>query len=225
MKQILIILILFCSLQGFGQIKGYWRLNGNSNDASGNGYNGTDGSTTTYGSGVDNQSAHINATRTNVITISNYTGIPTSGIRTMSFWAYYNTTTGESGMLLSHVLSSTQSFELDYRIESTVKKLNLNYAGIEFKYAIVEPYEKWIYYTLVFNGTNVYVYRNSKYLGVGSHSSYGQTGTAKLNIGFRAVGDYRTFNGRLDDIKSDGLQWNVAKIKNEYISKGSKFSF
>ena len=59
MKKLLLILILFCSLQGFGQIKGYWMLNGNSNDYSGNGNNGIDTNIAySQGYGLLNQGAN-----------------------------------------------------------------------------------------------------------------------------------------------------------------------
>lgn len=86
------IFILLFPLCCFGQtnndIKGYWRLNGNSNDVSGNSYNGTDANITySLMNGKWIQGAGFNGTSSK-ITFPN-TALPTQDM-TLSFWYRHN---------------------------------------------------------------------------------------------------------------------------------------
>lgn len=64
-KKLLVVLILFCSFQGFGQIRGYWRFNNNATDASGNGYNLSSISGPTYTIGKKDKGINLGSSNLN----------------------------------------------------------------------------------------------------------------------------------------------------------------
>lgn len=87
MNHFMMLILLLISLGGNAQIKGYWRMNGNSNDASGNGYNMTNENSPTFNQGINNSCINFGTSNTNKRSYVNTNfGMTYSSNRSISFW-------------------------------------------------------------------------------------------------------------------------------------------
>lgn len=235
MKKLLFILILSCSLQGFGQIKGYWRLNGNSNDASGNGYNGTDtGIAYSQANGKLNQGAGFDAT-TDKILIANEANFDFE--RTQAFsvscWFKLASTSGTRFLVTKQVAggnytgwslwmryTSSYGLKIDFNLVSTptnmIEVLHIpDYTPSDL--VAGKWYNVIVTYSGNSNASGINMYVNGKKVSFGILANTLTTSIlndVQLELGNR-TGAFN-FNGSLDEVMVDNTEWSSAKVKNEY---------
>lgn len=235
MKKLLFILILFCSLQGFGQIKGYWRLDGNSNDASGNGNDGTDANITySQSNGVLNQGAGFNGSTskivvgprtslgsigTNPFTISLFFKLTNPGINQWLIRHWGITTANPRSQVNISVVNNTLQayiYDTNSRLEANpVSNITIS-AGK--KYHVV----------LVRNGTSHKLYVNGIFNVESTTSSAilcWRTTNHQTIFGFVSPETgFPVLNGGIDECIIENSAWSAAKVKNEYIRMLGAFS-
>lgn len=147
----------------------WWRMEGNSNDASGNGYNGTDTSMT-YGAsyGKFGQGADFNGTSSKIVTTINSN---LGGNLTFSCW-YYLSSLPASGItypLMTSWVSSYTNYWYSFTIQNgtvsgNVPKFVFNkFDGTNNPYAISAQITStgWYFLTAVRNNGTLYLYVNS----------------------------------------------------------------
>lgn len=231
MKKLLFILILFCSVQGFGQIKGYWRFNGNSNDASGNGNNGTDQNVSYSQSyGRLNQGLKMNATTSKVATA--YRKNTTQS--TFSFWLKTTLLTSNQCIMgqrydtggyensfwwITLIRSNHSTFPnkilFDQKISSTVGNSFASNSQIQSNL--------WTYVVITVNINDFKLYINSK-LDASYTSSFNPVITSCPHF-IGNTGDLDSyFQGSIDELIIDNTVWPPSRVKNEYIRMLGAFS-
>lgn len=196
-------------------IKGYWRLNGNSNDASGNGYNGTDTAITySQANGRLGQGAGFNGSSSK-ITLPD--SLAFSGAYSVCFMLKMNATGtysiydrgGINSGIIIKVGTSSQQFSVitttplaQYNILPT-KTLTIN---------------KWYHIAAVFFNPGMKLYIDAVEVGSNNSTGTGIRGTTAVTVGV----DYTTgsaslwLNGCLDELIVDNVGLTPAKVKNEY---------
>lgn len=233
MKKLLIILILFCSLQGFGQIKGYWRLNGDSNDASGNGYNGTDANMT-YPQGLNKLSGSFNGTSSS-ISLGTANLLP-AGTGTVSVWTKGITGANASNHYLITKGSDawpTNNWGLDVIPISSAGKNMIallygvgSWLTVEISTSVFDL-SKWHHIVAVMrsNATQS-IYLDGKLVASGTSAVKIPNAAHGMWIGRTDHPSTNRYwiNGYLDDVIIDISEWSAARVKNEYIRMLGAFS-
>ena len=207
-------------------IVGYWRLNGNSNDASGNGNNGTDNAIT-YGqtNGKIGQGAGFNGT-------SSYIQIPDNAQTrlgstfTLSCWFRSTSTAVQYLFGGANFTTDLYGYEffisdstfyyhyIDGATSGTSHYLNGN-GGITYSDG------KWHHACAVATGSNMYVYVDSRQV-LTRTQTYSPSYTTSYNkyIGASWVSSAGRamywLNGAMDDAIMDNAGWSHAQVKNEY---------
>jgi len=235
MKRLILILILFCSFQGFGQstngAKGYWRLNGNSMDASGNNNNGTDTNITySQANGKLNQGAGFNGS-SSYINIGTKASLSLTDNFTLSIWMYPSATISSAQRLIinDYAGSLTPQYGMDC---IATNKLRLEVFSSSTSASVVSNSSlvvgKWNMCTAVRDGSTIALYINGKFdnSAVWTFTQKAVTAEAvvigaskNLSPSFRYF-----FNGKLDEVIIDNTAWSPAKIKNYYLLTSIKFS-
>lgn len=212
-------------------IKGYWKLNGNSNDYSGNGNNGTDTNITysksngrlNQGAGFNGSSSRISITNVaslrpqNTLTISAWvkvTPLSTVSYIFQSSYEYQGTPWNFAGVgLFIDLVSSNYSIVFQTG----------NYSASKFslKYIISQNLinSKWNLITATLDGTTGRLYLNG-FLIESATDDYLPSYQANnyISIGGRNVNGtfYNYFNGCIDELIIDNTAWSPAQIKNYY---------
>lgn len=218
MKQLLFILILFCSIQGFGQIKGYWRLNGNSNDASGNGYNGSPNLVTfSQQYGKLNQGANFNGTSSYIQLPRGILGGNNEIDRTLSVWCR-PTATVRDIVSFSDALSDDGTWIVGRDgVWAQVNSTTWNF------YAFSNPLElnKWhhVVVTMSFNNS-IKSYINGR-LDSENSFPYASLWRTSTNVKYPRIGSFTQlgtsyWKGDIDELTYWIGTWGNAAIKNEY---------
>lgn len=227
MKHLLFILILFCSFQGFGQIKGYWQMNGNANDASGNGNNGT-----SYSITFDNIQGAI-GTGTQYIKIPYSISLSSNGSHTINclvkISSFPATNDGQNifvkgsdyptfgwGMrIVLTNISGTNYFMTDV---VTTSPSAANYAATGF----TPELNKWYMVTGIFDNSakKIKLYVDSKFI---TETSTGSTlRNANASTIFCIIPNTNVpagmFKGAIRKVLIEPSAWNNAKLKNEFAS-------
>lgn len=195
-------------------IKGYWRLNGNSNDASGNGYNGT-GYSVTY----PQSAGKLNSSVSLAGNSSSYCDIPfvNTNYITVSFWMKCNSSTNYYPLVVHKdglARSGTRGWAF-FLYDSIIYCALFNAtAEFDVEYGI-PTITAWNHVCVTYNGAAAILYIN----GINKHqiSMTGnlRSNTDTLRIGRRAS-DASYFNGSIDELIIDNTGWSVAMVKNEY---------
>lgn len=225
MKKLLFILILFCSIQGFGQVRAFYRLDGNSNDASGNGYNATSTAITySQGNGVLNGGAGFNGTSGRIITPTITWG--TQKI-TISLFFYPKSTNG--GIVFessTNYAVSTDAFVL-YWSGSNFELATRSILGSEyssFSFGSSLAINKWYYLQCIIDKSiasqKVYMYIDGNYIaGVLNLHNDNSTNRSNANypiyIGSRA-GTSIFLNAAIDEIPIIKNRLSTAQLKDQY---------
>jgi len=239
MKKLLFILILFCSFQGFGQTtvaKVFWRLNGNSNDASGNGNNGTDTDISySQAYGRLNQGAFLNG-NTSSIKIFSDLNIPSNSPFTI-FLNIKLTSLPALGTLDTYAVkfiadnTSPYTGSLFYiRYHNNGGTYNLRYEGqistglSSYFYPITLNVGVWYSLAISFDGNNVLkAYFNGVYKGSSNPANnLNLTGTTQFSIGVDHNGSHYNY-GSIDEVIVDNTVWSPAKVKNYYLLTKGQF--
>lgn len=214
-------------------IKGYWRLNGNSNDASGNGNNGTNTNVTfSQGNGRLNQGAGFNGTSSKIITPS----ISISGQITGNVWVKIPSSYGGASSKYPFIFSFRSDTD-NYRFDALAWHADLSYK-VQFQHfngaswyqiqSISALSVGWHMLTYkydpgVANGMKIYidgVFNNQANPSATLVISYPMSIGANRITG--APGQSSWFNSAIDELIIDNEAWSSAKIKNEY-SKAKGF--
>lgn len=217
MKKLLFILILFCSIQAFGQNKGYWRLIGNSNDISGNGNNGTDANIT-YSNG-----AVFNGTSSK-ITIAN--SILPSSATSFTFSAFINIPNiSNTKTIICDRAGSTYGYKYMIKASGSINTIFIyNSGGVtqESNYVGTNRLSanKWIHVVAMLDLSNTQIrdYINGQQVGYGAYiaNSYPSQTTASSIGVTTGPATQEWFTGKMCELKMDNTVWYPAKIKNEY---------
>jgi len=192
---------------------GWWSLNGNTNDASLNGNNGTNNGAmdTTDRFGNPNSAYFFNGS-------SSYISIPTSATLespttnlTMSAWvnlAGYSLVGQPFGPILTKSNSSANAFMYRFTVDlngiayyAGTNNWTTN-TGAAYNFSL----SQWYLLTAVLDSFNSYFYLNDSLVGTNSFTTNILNNTLPLEIGRDVPGFTEVFNGRIDDI---GI-WNVA---------------
>ena len=206
-------------------IVGYWRLNGNSNDASGNGYNGTDTDITySQANGKINQGGGFNGISSFIkITVSASLELTTSG--TISIWFSPTNTIG-SGSGGPHLMRNDNNSGIIYGNSFYVSNTSgmlyfFNDHDAVYCRSNATSWVGGIWYNAIVtsDGTTLKMYVNSVLQTITGNITglnfMCQGGILVLGVTNVAIpGDY--WNGLEDEIKIDNTIWSPANVKNEY---------
>jgi hypothetical protein len=226
MKKLLFILILFCSIQGFGQIKGYWRLDGNANDASGNSNSGTATSITySQANGKLNQGAGMNGTSSR-IQLPNVASLRLVSPFTISVW--FKSQSAVFQYLVCKANYQTDLFGYEFAISDNSyfyfyidgnSSANSNY--LSGNSGVTYSDGKWHHACAVATGSNMYVYvdgvqrltmvQTKDPVYTTEYNGYIGAGWSSLLSAPRSF-----LNGSMDEVIIDNTAWSPAKVKNEY---------
>lgn len=213
-------------------IVAYYRMNGNSNDASGNGYNLTNENTVTYQNNIG-QSAYFGSANTNKalyinsqnmgfgITSQNiyfellfkFITLPVSGAEsTLTFFQLVGTTTRIFYRLFLNNLSGQMRFQFN---DGTWNFINVSIAT-----------DKWYHlvYTIDTNNT-VKIYLDSKLITTGTGVSFDvasrSTEVNALSFGmarYTSIDKYSLFSGNIDEGIIGNISPSNSLVKNKYSS-------
>jgi len=232
MKKLLLILILFCSFQGFGQstngAKGYWRLNGNSTDASGNNNNGNDTNITySQANGKLNQGAGFNGS-TSIIKIANNLGIFGGNI-TISVWFKIASqpSIGAYQTIVRQAENTNHTANyIQYQNNAGIYTLCFcrdknAVADVKLPISGQLSLNTWYYAVYTYDGVSINAYVNSVLSGSLATSGYGTGATPNyITIGAwlnASLQYYYPINGSIDEAIISNAVWTPAQVKNEYL--------
>ncbi len=204
----------------------YYPFNGNANDESGNGYNGTAlGGVTNSTDRFGTLNAAYSFDGVNdYIEINNNILTQINGKSALSISYWFNTTSTESGAIWGHGANNNGAVGANTGLASGYYNgviNSWNYTGCcEFYSNPVSPYSTWHQATVVFdatqsNNSKIKIYidgsLNTSFIGTPNNST--GTGTSmfigRRNTDFSTFGDY--FGGLLDDL----AVWNRALTQSE----------
>ena len=244
MKTLILLLSVLFTTMSFAQVPsyvpanglvGWWPFNGNANDVSGNGNNGTNNGATLIADRFGNANSAYNFDGINdLISIPDSNTLSITNNITMSAWVYVNSDNQNYHSILSKRLNGNWSYNLSLSYyfgsggsPTEVNKVfsgrrNNSGAQMEYKFSN-EPvvFGQWLHITVKIENNVITFYKNGIDMGV---NLYGNQFTIPminqaigLTIGSNGDG-FEWFNGKLDDI---GI-WNRAlaecEIQNLYTS-------
>jgi hypothetical protein len=208
---------------GAGITKGLYHLNGNSNDASGNGNNGTDSNITySLANGKLGQGAGFNGT-------SSYINLSYSGLNvftfTISFWWNKN---GNQGAFVG-VIGNTDNTGNQYYGWSFWEYLNVMYISIKGSsgagaYQInfgSSSLGDWHLYTVTCasSGGAVNSYLDGNLINSGTAPSWTYAGN-NTKIGKNNTGNSK---GNMDELIIENVVWTPSQIKKYYTYSKGRF--
>lgn len=200
-------------------IKGLWRLNGNSNDASGNGNDGVDTAITySQANGRLNQGAGFNGSTSKIVKSSPV--LPTiGGPLTINVWVKLNAAQSDRKIVNRWKDNSYNWLVSDNNFIAI-------YAGVQGYYCGwgVLNSGKWYMLTGTYTGANatsaLKTYVNGVQVNSGINWPYGSgTSVNTVVIGAGNASSETTFNnflnGAIDEVIIDNTAWSPAPIKNK----------
>ena len=201
-------------------IKGYWKLNGNSNDYSGNGNNGTD-INAQYIAGLSKTSVYYPNTNNGYTSFKNILNF-TSENFTFSTWVkIYSFSTSVSGQ--TPVIFSKSSYGIAgyyCQIESTRFYFGTCQSGAaQFTIANYSfQINTWYHIAVTRNGSSVKLYVNGidKTSSAGNHVSPASTSADFYINKYLSSGINVMSNMQYDDFFAANTTYSPAQIKNEY---------
>jgi len=196
-------------------IKGYWRFNGNSNDASGNNNNGTDTDIAySQANGRLNQGARFNGS-TSVIQTPFIS--MTSG--TISLWSK-NPKNKNSELIVFNQNTLNSNNYLQIMLLPDGRLFIYHPTLIDTTFNGVFDANKWTHILITQTGSSISVYRDAKFISSYSTSVWASSVTSanQICIGAlkRSTQIYDQNNDSMDEVIIDNTVWTPAKIKNEY---------
>jgi hypothetical protein len=205
---------------------GWWPFNGNANDESGNGNNGTvNGATlTTDRFGVANKAYSFNGSNlvSNYITLNN--PLTTSTSFSFSYWLQRSVTTNAKWHFM--VLGTNANHELLFNLDTLIYR---NYNNSNGNYFDVKTYVpnnlQYSHLCITTNGTQTTLFVNGIQVGSGMQNIVA-AGSGTLHFGKHstfAVNTATAFNGKMDDIAIYNRALNQQEINNLYTSSLAPF--
>ena len=240
MKTLILLFSVLFTTMSFAQVPnyvpsnglvGWWPFNGNANDESGNGNNGTNnGATLTIDRNGNVNSAYSFDGVDDYIQ-TNFHGIQGGASRSVSFWAKTSGNNVNLNQVNMNVLcyggpSNGGNFEVALNHVCEGLTLDIN-NGVNTKSSVVNN-DTWNYFTLVFNSlsggdfNSVSYYTNSVLLGttcqIGTLTAINTVNNYPIVLG--AYWDHisRVFKGKLDDIGIWNRALTYCEIQNLYTS-------
>jgi hypothetical protein len=228
----ILLLPLFVFGQANNSIKAYWRLDGNSNDVSGNAHTGTDANITySLMNGKFNQGAGFNATSSKITTSANI-GISGNAAFTISFWVYFTAITNHAEVILEWGAPSSID-QTDCLIWATFQ----HYGDLVF--TIRNGYNTYttssvftannIWYYVVFTKSaggmsttaTIYINAVSEPLSYNNGTGVPNITNSTVTIGYSNSYSLNTYlGGALDELIIDNTNWSNAKVSwmyNQYL--------
>jgi hypothetical protein len=235
MKKLTILTAILITSMSFAQVPnyvptnglvGWWPFNGNSNDESGNGNNGTVNGAALTADRFGNANSAYSFDGVDDYIQTNYTGISGSNSRSFSLW-YFTNAFGPSQTLLSYGLDDIPSNYINFNTSSSCTGIGLDISYSFKDYDNSVSIGQWNHYLIIIDsqiGTdlnNVMLYKDGSLLTT-LCSSYGLNTQINTLLQYSMTfGKYHAqsidfLNGKIDDI---GI-WNRAltdcEIKNLY---------
>lgn len=209
---------------GSGITKLLWHLNGNSNDSSGNGNNGTDISID-YGLayGLFGQGALINNVNDEIRKATNL-GIAGQDALTVSLWAKLTSEIGSGSgyfFLYTTTLTIDRFVQLTYEYNGGSRRLNLNVSGVGGYYSIALGTAAW-YNFIVTRASGpspacvLYMNGNAVISLTGGNAT---NGTNFFAMGVTGA-SLPSFS---DEIIIENVAWDAAKIRKYYTWAKGRF--
>ena len=202
---------------------GYWPFNGNANDESGNGNNGT-----VTGATLSNDRFGINGKAYNFNGINNKITVPSNSQFinndiTISVWLNLNSIDATGRQYLVVGSNSNAMWSCAYRPSYYQFVKNQGCGTVNAIESTSQTViNQWVHLCYVINSTTVKIYKNGSLLSTNASIPLSNScSNFALNMGFDIFGGSEYLNGKLDDI---GI-WNRAltqqEITNLYNSVGS----
>ncbi len=196
---------------GDPSLAGYWQLNGNSSDNSGNGDNGTDTAVVyaPYASNFKQANGGVFNGSTSFIQTNAFNGI--TGNFTFSFWIYFNSySNGDSLVLYIPLVVGTttpgNSFDIQFRTDASGNPILLfeiylsSSTNLETSSGILPIKAKtWINFFATYDGSHANIYMNGKNI---FSVSYSGGYTTPTNTWIGRNGDYNQYyvNGNMCEV-------------------------
>ncbi|MFZ3009789.1 MAG: LamG-like jellyroll fold domain-containing protein [Candidatus Microsaccharimonas sp.] len=201
---------------------GWWRLNGNANDSSGNGYSGVvNAATPTIGqNGLSNGAYNFVSANTARITVGDINGLKLSTQGSINAWITspnWSTAGGTNGVVnyggggywLSVGVGGQPAFYLQSSTAVTDNNIPSNILGVSQWYHLVvtfDPSNEKIY----LNGSLIATYPNT----VGSLGNYDGSGGFMIGAIKNVSGRY--YNGSIDDVRVYNRALSLVEVQSIY---------
>lgn len=199
-----------CASAGYGTA-GWWQLDGNATDSSGNGLNGTiSGPTTTTGADGSANGAYSFAANTNLISLPASSLINTP-VFTYSAWIKPTSVTNSDTILGGSSANGPQ-----FRIDSVTTKTQLLkefVTGVGLSTAI-PPLNTWTNVAVTYDASGNYAFYTNGAL-TGSGTNLQSFSFSNLQIG-KGNGTGETFVGAIDDVRIFSRALNATEIMSIY---------
>ncbi len=204
-------------------ILAYYPLNGNANDASGNGHHGTPGGDLTSSAnsyGTSNSAMHFDGSSAN-ITVSSTTGLDATNI-TVSAWVKLDQYTGDNETVVARWHGGAEVFALEIDPTNHPQLVtNINSTHILATSSSTLPLGTWAHLCGTYNGQMVSLYVNGVLLCSSPFSGAFAPSTSPLMIGSQyAALDRNWTNGSIDEVRFYNRALSASEIQNLYIGMG-----
>jgi hypothetical protein len=198
-------------------IVAYYRMNGNSNDASGNGINGS-GVNVSYANSYGRINKGVNLPGSSVVHGSeisfNHNAVFLFNDFTISF--HFKKIGNWSGTNFNRLFDKAYGtgFQI-VRWDISNKLLFYALTDNVASNTVISP-DKWYYIVCSRSGANGFIWIDGKLDGSGSFSNNQLTSTAKLYFGCAQDGNNFNCSYNMDEVVFDNTAWNAARQKNQY---------
>ncbi|MBV9467786.1 MAG: hypothetical protein JOZ57_00915, partial [Abitibacteriaceae bacterium] len=210
-----------CAVPPAGLVAWY-RAEGNANDSSGNGHNGTLQGSATFTTGKVGQAFSFNG-------VNSFVQVPSSPAldpiqaATYDAWVYFNQLPSAAGHTMQIVAKSGSGRDLDLQAETDNKFHFYVAGGTTVVSKIVIQSSHWYYIAATYRATDriaIYVngvLDNTTLIPGVTRQANGNPLTIGENFTFRG----RYFNGRIDEVSLYNLAMSAAEIRANYVAGSS----
>lgn len=214
---------------GSSTTRGLWHLSGNSNDSSGNGFNGTDANIS-YGldKGKFGQGANFNGSSSSISVGTSSTLCPSS--HSIMGWIYRNA--HSEGIWIgkdNDANAAQRAFSWDLYPTSMLYyqfSSSSQYTSVNTSYTWTA--DTWTHLAITNNAGTFQVYVNGSPItstvtnNGGSYAAMQGATSTPLYIG-RRTSSALWFKGNIDEVIIDGRAWSAAEIKKYYTNSKGRF--
>ena len=232
MKKLFTIAIMALSINAFAQIPtnglvGYWPFNGNANDESGNGNNGTvNGATlTTDRFGNTNSAFSFDGVNDYIMVADKDNLSLTSNNFTFSFWLYVNVGTNVNmGAIAKRKFDGLDASNWEYSFGVNANpnefrcwfgNLQGNCAPYDSAVDVTFTKDQWTHYAVTANGTTIKFYKNGQLLSKGTRSQACNLGNGSGPLVFGLGGGWNQMyflKGKMDEIRIYNRELSPSEI-------------
>ncbi|MCX6232115.1 MAG: hypothetical protein NTZ33_11280 [Bacteroidetes bacterium] len=216
---------------GSGITKGLYHLNGNANDASGNGKNlsGT-GITYSLANGKFSQGAGMT---TGNLSLANNLGID-GGSVTISIWVKKTNSIALNkygGIIDLNSATSKVGYTIGFSNDAGVMniyidRVKIGVADQSIGYTFTISSTKFDNLILTYNASSTILtlYVNGVYISERTASGNGSSGSNGIEVGeYYGGGSTSKFNGNIDEVIIENVAWDAAKVKKYYSNAKGRF--